>query len=147
MRNMKLAGKTAIITGGTSGHRLATARLFSAEGARAAITGRSQISLDESAAALGRDVLALRADMTDFDTARRPPGEFDRISRTNVTGVSFTVQAFGPSLHDAASVLLVSSTVGSAGKRVLLGLCSEQGRRAHNGPCACFRARWPWNSR
>ena len=67
MGNMKLAGKTAIITGGTSGIGLATARLFLAEGARVAITGRSQISLDETAAALGRDVLALRADMTDFD--------------------------------------------------------------------------------
>ena len=73
MRNMKLARKTAIITGGTSGVRLATARLLSAEGARVAITGQSQISLDETAAALGPNALALRADMTDFDMARRIP--------------------------------------------------------------------------
>jgi NAD(P)-dependent dehydrogenase (short-subunit alcohol dehydrogenase family) len=61
MGNMKLAGKTALITGGTSGIGLAPARLFLAEGARVAITGRSQISLDDTAAALGREVLALRS--------------------------------------------------------------------------------------
>ena len=142
---MKLAGKTAVITGGTSGIGLATARLFLAEGARVAITGRSQISLDETAAALGRDILALRADITDCDmtehaaatvaetfggldilfadagvTGRTPlgktsPEEFDRILRTNVTGVFFTIQAFDPYLRDAASVLLAASTVGLTG--------------------------------
>jgi NAD(P)-dependent dehydrogenase (short-subunit alcohol dehydrogenase family) len=45
-RQMKLLGKTALITGGNSGTGLATARLFAAEGARVAITGRNQETLD-----------------------------------------------------------------------------------------------------
>jgi NADPH:quinone reductase-like Zn-dependent oxidoreductase len=44
---MKLTGKKALITGGNSGIGLATARLFIAEGAQVAITGRDQKTLDE----------------------------------------------------------------------------------------------------
>jgi NADPH:quinone reductase-like Zn-dependent oxidoreductase len=44
---MKLTGKKALITGGNSGIGLATARLFIAEGAQVAITGRDQKMLDE----------------------------------------------------------------------------------------------------
>ena len=47
---MKLAGKKALITGGNSGIGLATARLFIAEGAEVAITGRDQKTLDEAVA-------------------------------------------------------------------------------------------------
>ena len=50
---MKLAGKKALITGGNSGIGLATARLFVAEGAEIAITGRDQKTLDEAVAELG----------------------------------------------------------------------------------------------
>jgi NADPH:quinone reductase-like Zn-dependent oxidoreductase len=44
---MKLTGKKALITGGNSSIGLATARLFIAEGAQVAITGRDQKTLDE----------------------------------------------------------------------------------------------------
>ena len=44
---MKLTGKKALITGGNSGIGLGTARLFIAEGAQVAITGRDQKTLDE----------------------------------------------------------------------------------------------------
>jgi NAD(P)-dependent dehydrogenase (short-subunit alcohol dehydrogenase family) len=47
---MKLTGKKALITGGNSGIGLATARLFIAEGAQVAITGRDQKTLDEAVA-------------------------------------------------------------------------------------------------
>jgi NAD(P)-dependent dehydrogenase (short-subunit alcohol dehydrogenase family) len=50
---MKLTGKKALITGGNSGIGLATARLFIAEGAQVAITGRDQTTLDSAIAELG----------------------------------------------------------------------------------------------
>jgi NAD(P)-dependent dehydrogenase (short-subunit alcohol dehydrogenase family) len=50
---MKLTGKKALITGGNSGIGLATARLFVAEGAEVAITGRDQKTLDEAVAEVG----------------------------------------------------------------------------------------------
>jgi hypothetical protein len=55
---MKLTGKKALITGGNSGIGLATPRLFVAEGAEVAITGRDQKTLDEAVAELGRVAIA-----------------------------------------------------------------------------------------
>ena len=63
---MRLANKTAFITGGNSGIGLATARLFVAEGARVAITGRNQATLDAAARELGSNALAVTADATDI---------------------------------------------------------------------------------
>src|SRR2546423_15226721 len=62
---MRLGNKTAFITGGNSGIGLATARLFVAEGARVAITGRNQKTLDAAAQELGPNALAIAADITD----------------------------------------------------------------------------------
>jgi NAD(P)-dependent dehydrogenase (short-subunit alcohol dehydrogenase family) len=75
---MRLAGKTALITGGNSGIGLATARAFIQEGARVAITGRNQETLGEAARELGPNVLVLRADITDVaanEQAIRTAGE------------------------------------------------------------------------
>jgi NAD(P)-dependent dehydrogenase (short-subunit alcohol dehydrogenase family) len=136
---MRLQGKTALITGGNSGIGLATAHAFIKEGARIAITGRDQTTLDEAALALGSNALVLRADLTDAaanEAAIRAAAEalghldivvanagisgntpvggttaeqFGRILTTNVTGVFLTVQAASPYLRKGASVILIGS--------------------------------------
>ncbi len=63
---MRLANKTAFITGGNSGIGLATAKLFVAEGAKVAITGRNKATLDAAAKELGPNALAIVADATDI---------------------------------------------------------------------------------
>jgi NAD(P)-dependent dehydrogenase (short-subunit alcohol dehydrogenase family) len=137
--NMRLANKTALITGGNSGIGLATAHAFIAQGARVAITGRDQATLDAAAAGLGQNAVAFRADIMDAaanEAAIRSAGEtfghldivvasagvagntpvggttaeqFERIMTINVTGVFLTVQAAAPYLRKGASVILIGS--------------------------------------
>lgn len=60
----KLAGKTAVITGGNSGIGRATAELYAREGARVAIFGRNQATLDEALAGFeGDGHLAIQGDV------------------------------------------------------------------------------------
>jgi NAD(P)-dependent dehydrogenase (short-subunit alcohol dehydrogenase family) len=136
---MRLANKTALITGGNSGIGLATARVFAAEGARVAITGRNQDTLDAAAKELGAAAMAVQVDVTDvaaFEGAvamvaetfggldivfanagvpgATPLGQtslaaFETIVRTNLTSVFFTVQAALPYLRDGASIILNGS--------------------------------------
>lgn len=58
----RLAGKRTLITGGTSGIGLETAKQFLAEGARVIVTGVNPDSITKAKATLGSDVLVLRAD-------------------------------------------------------------------------------------
>src|SRR2546428_7946850 len=59
----RLERKVAVVTGGNSGIGLATAKRLHDEGARVAISGRSQKTLDEAVKLLGNDVLAVQADV------------------------------------------------------------------------------------
>src|ERR1700733_836165 len=142
---MRLANKTAFITGGNSGIGLATARQFVAEGAKVAITGRNKATLDAAAKELGPNALAIVADATDiaateaaikqaaekfgkldilFANAGIPGGTplgsatlevFEKVIRTNLTGVFFTVQSALPYLNDNASIILNGSVISVLG--------------------------------
>jgi NAD(P)-dependent dehydrogenase (short-subunit alcohol dehydrogenase family) len=136
---MKLTGKKALITGGNSGIGLATARLFIAEGAQVAITGRDQKMLDEAVAQLGPKAHGYRADVTiaedrkqlfaslakDFGkldivfanagiAGRTPTGTtdeavFENVIHTNLNGAFFTVNSAAPLLNDNASIVFNGS--------------------------------------
>jgi NAD(P)-dependent dehydrogenase (short-subunit alcohol dehydrogenase family) len=142
---VRLANKTAFITGGNSGLGLATARRFVAEGAKVVITGRNADRLGAAAKELGPQALALVADATDIaatDAAiatavdrfgkldilfanagipgQTPVGStslelFEQVIRTNLTAVFFTVQAALPHLNDGASIILNGSVISVLG--------------------------------
>ena len=63
----KLEGKVAVITGGSSGMALASAKLFVEEGAYVFITGRKQEQLDEAVKLIGRNVTGVRSDAANLD--------------------------------------------------------------------------------
>jgi NAD(P)-dependent dehydrogenase (short-subunit alcohol dehydrogenase family) len=66
----RLEGKVGVVTGGSSGIGLATAKRLQKEGARVAICGRSEKTLNEAARTIGNGVVAVQADvakLTDID--------------------------------------------------------------------------------
>src|ERR1700738_3147290 len=78
----KLEGKVAVITGGSSGMALASAKLFVEEGAYVFITGRKQEQLDEAVKLIGRNATGVRGDAANlddldrlFDTGKREKGQ------------------------------------------------------------------------
>ncbi|MDI7491719.1 glucose 1-dehydrogenase [Cronobacter dublinensis] len=143
--NARFSNNVVIVTGGTSGIGLATAKAFASEGAHVFITGRRQAALDDALRQLGDNVTGVRGDMSqlaDIDRlyeavqqrhshidvifANAGGGEFAPLGAiseahyqetfdTNVKGVLFTVQKALPLLRDGASVILTSSTAGSTG--------------------------------
>lgn len=141
----KLAGKVALVTGGTSGIGLASAQEFAAQGATVFITGRRQAELDAAVETIGAKAIGIRGDvasMADLDRvfaeiktrsgqldivfANAGGGDmmalgaiteehFDRIFDSNVKGTLFTVQKALPLLRDGGSVILTSSTTSVQG--------------------------------
>ena len=135
----RLADKTVLITGGTSGIGLATARKCLAEGARVAITGTNDSKLAEAARDLGGDALTITSDAGDVDgqaavveavhRAFGPIGAivinagiadfrpiegfdsaaFDRSFAVNVKGPFFLVQAALPVLANPAAIVFNGS--------------------------------------
>jgi len=67
----KLDGQIALITGGSSGIGLATARRFVAEGAYVFITGRREAELAAAAKDIGKNIRALRGDVSNLDDLDR----------------------------------------------------------------------------
>ncbi|MBD1864495.1 MULTISPECIES: SDR family oxidoreductase [Trichocoleus] len=141
----KLEGKVALITGGTSGIGLATAKAFIAEGAYVFITGRRQRELDAAVDALGENVVGVQSDVSNmadldrlFTTIKQKQGRldvvfanagggeivplgsiteehFDKTFNTNVKGLLFTVQKALPLMPEGTSIILNASTASVKG--------------------------------
>ncbi len=141
----KLEGKIALITGGSTGIGLATAKLFIEEGAQVIVTGRSAGSLADAQQELGPkgttiqsdtsklediqklmaevrqrfgriDVLFANAGIAKFATLEEASEEFyDQQFDINVKGLFFTLQAALPLIPSGGSILLTASVVTKKG--------------------------------
>ena len=144
-QSTRLAGKRAVITGGTTGTGFATARAFLDAGATVLITGRNQEKVDKAVAELGNGAHGVAADsakITDLDkvadAAREKLGGvdvlfanagngmfaplseidealYDRQFDLNVKGAFFTVQKIAPLMENGGSIILTSSAVHGKG--------------------------------
>jgi NAD(P)-dependent dehydrogenase (short-subunit alcohol dehydrogenase family) len=141
----KLDGKIALITGGTSGIGLATAKRFVSEGAYVFVTGRRDAELSAAVKEIRENVTGIKGDVSSLDDLDRlfaqiarekgrldvvfanagaakyaPLGQiteavYDSVFDINVKGLLFTVQKALPLLPDGASIVLNASIVGSKG--------------------------------
>lgn len=143
----RLDGKHALITGGTSGIGLETARQFLAEGAKVAITGRSQEGLDQAKSDLGDGTLTFRSDASDIDNQEKLMGDlkrvwpaidilmcnaanptqlpieewspevFDALIATNLKGPFFLIKSLLPLFSRRSSIILIGSISALIGHR------------------------------
>jgi NAD(P)-dependent dehydrogenase (short-subunit alcohol dehydrogenase family) len=141
----RFQGKIALVTGGSAGIGLATAKQFVEEGAHVYITGRRQSELDSAVKYIGKNVTAIQGDvakLADLDRiiaqiakekgrldvvfanagvgTHAPLGSiteehFDSIFDINVKGLVFTVQKALPLIPDGGSIVLNASIVSIKG--------------------------------
>jgi NAD(P)-dependent dehydrogenase (short-subunit alcohol dehydrogenase family) len=138
-------GKRIVITGGTSGIGLATARLFADGGAHVLITGRTRNTLDAALEQLGNRAIAVRSDAASLTDVKALAGTvqerfgavdalfvnagatasgrfdatteelYDTLFDINAKGPYFTVQALAPLLREGSGVVLTTSIVNARG--------------------------------
>jgi NAD(P)-dependent dehydrogenase (short-subunit alcohol dehydrogenase family) len=141
----KLKGKVAVITGGSSGLALESAKRFVEEGAYVFIVGRRQEQLDEAVKLIGRNVTGVRGDVSNlddldrlFDTVKREKGKIDILFASAgkgeaaklgeiteqhfdagfgliVRGTLFTVQKALPLINDGGSIIMTGSVASVKG--------------------------------
>jgi len=139
MKTGKLSGKIAVITGGSSGIGLATAKRFVEEGAYVFITGRRQAELDKAVAEIGSNVTGVQGDVSNLDDLDRlykevetkkgkldvlfanagiaepvptpdvTPEHYDRTFDINTRGVFFAVHKALPLMKDGGSIIVNGS--------------------------------------
>ncbi|MDA9407022.1 MULTISPECIES: SDR family oxidoreductase [unclassified Bradyrhizobium] len=135
----RLSGKIALITGGSSGIGLETAKLFAKEGAFVFITGRRQAELEKAVAAIGSNAKGIRGDIANlgdldrlFEEIKEDKGRldilfanaglgefaplgtiteahFDKAFGVNVRGTLFTVQKALPLMGEGSAIVLNAS--------------------------------------
>jgi NAD(P)-dependent dehydrogenase (short-subunit alcohol dehydrogenase family) len=135
----KLEGKVAVVTGGSAGIGLGTAKRFAAEGARVFITGRRESELNQAAADIGHGATPVQGDASNladvdhiYQTVKAKAGRidvlfvnagfyefgkfgdvteehFDKTFNTNVRGLFFAVQKALPLLSPGSSIILNGS--------------------------------------
>jgi NAD(P)-dependent dehydrogenase (short-subunit alcohol dehydrogenase family) len=141
----RYSGKTAVVTGGTSGIGLATAKLLLDEGARVLVTGRTDKTLDAARVELGDRAIVVKSDTSSLADIEKLGGKvketlgevdllfvnagvakfspleavteahYDEIQGINAKGAFFVVQRIAPLLRSGGAVVLNTSVVNEKG--------------------------------
>jgi NAD(P)-dependent dehydrogenase (short-subunit alcohol dehydrogenase family) len=132
----KLEGKVAVITGGTSGMALASAKLFVEEGAYVFVTGRKQEQIDEAVKFIGLNVTGVQGDAANlddldrlFEIVKREKGKID---------ILFASAGIGDPSTQSPARLRRSQSLGRR------SFCTKPGRRASWLSAVLARHSWPW---